>query len=55
MELLAVAFVILFLAGCFSLSDSTGGSACVDDVDEDGPWDETDPLFYEMYDEAMDF
>ena len=53
MELLAVAFVILFLAGCFSSSDSTGGS--VDAVDEDGPWDETDPLFYEMYDDAMDF
>jgi len=30
-----------------------GGS--VDAVDEDGPWDETDPLFYEMHDEAMDF
>jgi hypothetical protein len=36
MELLAVAFVVLLLAGCFSSSDSTGGSACVDDVDEDG-------------------
>ena len=55
MELLAVAFVILFLVGCFSSSDSTGGSAPVDDVDEDGPWDETDPLFYEMHDDAMDF
>ena len=22
---------------------------------DDGPWDETDPLFYEMYDDAMDF
>ncbi len=43
------------LAGFFSSSDSTGGSACVDDVDEDGPWDETDPLFYEMYDDAMNF
>ncbi|HJN13341.1 MAG: hypothetical protein QGG09_18385 [Pirellulaceae bacterium] len=52
MELLAVAFVILFLAGCFSSSDSTGSSACVDD---DGPWDETDPLFYEMYDDATNF
>jgi len=41
------------LAGFFSSSDSTGGS--VDTVDEDGPWDETDPMFYEMHDEAMDF
>ena len=40
------------LAGLFSSSDSTGGSV---DVDEDGPWDETDPLFYEMHDDAMDF
>ena len=55
MELLAVGFVILFLAGFFSSSDSTGGSACVDDVDEDGPWDETDPLFYEMYDDTTNF
>jgi hypothetical protein len=55
MELLAVAFVILFLTGCFSSSDSTGSSACVDDVDDDGPWDETDPLFYEMYDDATNF
>ena len=39
------------LLGFFSSSDSTG----VDAVDEDGPWDETDPLFYEMYDDAMDF
>ena len=53
MELLAVAFVVLLLAGCFSSSDSTGGSTCVDD--EDGPWDETDPMFYEMHDDAMDF
>ncbi len=52
MELLGVGFVILFLADCLRSSDSTGGSACVDDVDEDGPWDETDPLFYEMYDDA---
>ena len=37
------------LVGFFSSSDSTGGS-----VDEDGPWDETDPMFYEMHDEAMD-
>jgi hypothetical protein len=51
MELLAVAFVILFLAGGFSSNDSTGSNAC---IDEDGPWDETDPLFYEMYDDAMD-
>ena len=43
------------LVSFFSSSDSTGGSACVDDVDEDGPWDETDPLFYEMHDDAMDF
>ena len=55
MELLAVAFVILFLAGCFSSSDSTDGNASVDDVDEDGPWDETDPLFYEMHDDATNF
>ena len=41
------------LVGFFSSSDSTGGS--VDAVDEDGPWDETDPLFYEMHDNAMDF
>ena len=41
------------LVGFFSSSDSTGGS--VDDVDEDGPWDETDPMFYEMHDDAMDF
>ena len=41
------------LVGFFSSSDSTGGS--VDTVDEDGPWDETDPLFYEMHDDAMDF
>ena len=53
MELLGVGFVILFLVGFFSSSDSTGGS--VDAVDEDGPWDETDPLFYEMHDDAMDF
>ena len=50
MKLLAVAFVVLLLAGCFSSSDSTGGSTCVDDVGEDGPQDETDPLFYEMHD-----
>ena len=55
MELLAVGFVILFLVGFFSSSDSTGGSACVDDVDEDGLWDETDPLFYEMYNDATNF
>jgi len=24
-------------------------------IDEDDPWDETDPMFYEMHDEAMDF
>ena len=53
MELLGVGFVILFLVGFFSSSDSTGGS--VDAVDEDGPWDETDPMFYEMHDEAMGF
>ena len=41
------------LVGFFSSSDSTGGS--VDTVDEDGPWDETDPMFYEMHDDAMDF
>ena len=35
----------------FSSSDSTG----IDAVDEDGPWDETDPMFYEMHDDAMDF
>ena len=51
MELLGVGFVILFLVGFFSSSDSTGGDA----VDEDGPWDETDPMFYEMHDDAMDF
>tara|TARA_B100000530_G_scaffold317538_1_gene248656 strand:- start:235 stop:411 length:177 start_codon:yes stop_codon:yes gene_type:complete len=33
MELLGVGFVILFLVGFFSSSDSTGGS--VDAVDED--------------------
>jgi hypothetical protein len=27
----------------------------VDDVDEDGPWDETDPLSYEMHDDATNF
>ena len=26
-----------------------------DAVDEDGPWDETDPMFYEMHDDAIDF
>ena len=36
-------------------SDSTGGSACVGDVDEGGPWDETAPLFYEMHDDVMYF
>ena len=41
------------LVSFFSSSDSTGGS--VDAVDEDGPWDETDPMFYEMRDDAMDF
>ena len=41
------------LVGFFGSSDSTGGS--VDAVDEDGPWDETDPMFYEMHDDAMDF
>ena len=41
------------LVGFFSSSDSTGGS--VDSVDEDGPWDETDPMFYEMHVDAMDF
>ena len=41
------------LVGFFISSDSTGGS--VDAVDEDGPWDETDPMFYEMHDDAMDF
>jgi len=40
------------LVGFLSSSDSTGGS--VDAVDEDGPWDETDPMFYEMHDDAMD-
>ena len=39
------------LVGFFSSSDSTR----VDAVDEDGPWDEADPLFYEMHDEVMDF
>jgi len=53
MELLGVGFVILFLVGFFSSSDSTGDS--VDAVEEDGPWDEADPMFYEMYDDAMDF
>ena len=53
MELLGVGFVILFLVGFFSSSDLTGGS--VDAVDEDGPWDETDPMFYEMHDDAIDF
>ena len=48
-----VGFVILFLVGFFSSSDSTGGS--VDAVDEDVPWDETDPMFYEMHADAMDF
>ena len=41
------------LVGFFSSSDSTGSS--VDAVDEDGPWDEADPMFYEMHDDAMDF
>ena len=41
------------LVGFLSSSDLTGGS--VDAVDEDGPWDETDPMFYEMHDDAMDF
>ena len=41
------------LVGFFSSSDSNGGS--VDDVDEDGPWDAADPMFYEMHDDAMDF
>ena len=53
MELLGVGFVILFLVGFISSSDSTGGR--VGAVDEDGPWDETDPMFYEMHDDAMDF
>ena len=53
MELLGVGFVILFLVGFFSSIDSTGGS--VEAVDEDGLWDETDPMFYEMHDDAMDF
>ena len=39
------------LVGFFSSSDSTGGS--VDSVDEGGPWDETDPMFYEMHDDTM--
>jgi len=39
------------LVSFFSSSDSTA----VDAVDEDGPWDETDPMFYEMNDDAMDF
>ena len=37
----------------FSSSDSTGGS--VEAVDEDGPWHEADPMFYELHDDAMDF
>ena len=41
------------LGSFFSSSDSAGGSA--EAVDEDGPWDETDPMFYEMHDDAMDF
>ena len=41
------------LGSFFSSGDSTGGS--VDAVDEDGPWDETDPMFYEMHDDAMNF
>ena len=41
------------LVGFFSSSDPTGDS--IDAVDEDGPWDETDPMFYEMHDDAMDF
>ena len=48
MELLGVGFVILFLVGFFSSSDSTGGSV------DAGPWDETDPMFYQMHDDAMD-
>ena len=39
------------LVGFFSSSDSTG----VDAVDEDGPWDEADPMFYEMHDDTMNF
>ena len=41
------------LVSFFSSSDSTGGS--VDTVEDDGPWNETDPMFYEMHDDAMDF
>ena len=38
------------------LSPSLLSSRCfVDAVDEDGPWDETDPMFYEMHDDAMNF
>ena len=38
------------------LSPSLISSRCfVSPVDEDGPWDETDPMFYEMHDDAMDF
>ena len=38
------------------LSPSLLSSRCfVSPVDEDGPWDETDPLFYEMYDDATNF
>jgi len=44
-------FFTLFVS-FVSSSDSTGGR--VDAGNEDGPWGETDPMFYEMYD-AMDF
>jgi len=27
----------------------------LDAVEDDGPWDETDPMFYEMHDDAMNF
>ena len=38
------------------LSPSLLSSRCfVDTVEEDDPWDETDPMFYEMHDDAMDF
>ena len=45
-------FGILFLVGVFRSSDASGGHATHDD---DGPWDETDPMFYHMHDEVTDY
>jgi hypothetical protein len=54
MELFGILFVILFLVGFFRSSDASGGHATHDD-DDDGPWDETDPMFYHMHDEVNDY